>query len=329
MNLLVKCPRCGQPHDINSNYCLNCGYNIASEQSATNAATDDSTQMVNDSDSTQMVDGTQVFDETLPVGQNDADSPTLHISNYNDTVNTAADNVPASAYGHSFYPAEPKRRSVWVWLAPLLVILAIGAGVGAYFLFNKGSVTLSHAADEDDATELAIEIENVTEPGEGTEVIEVTSPDDMETPDLSFMELKGHVKSVTANGFTTEFDALGNMQLSAENRCERDGMGRIVKLIYNDMWTREFIYQGNSLHPYKSYVVEDASPICVATYNGRQLVRETYTMIDDSEMTLIYSDYEYDSHGNWISRKITRKANDNYSEDYEQIQTRSIVYYDN
>ena len=57
------------------------------------------------------------------------------------------------------------------------------------------------------------------------------------------------------------------------------------------------------------------------TYNDKGTVASQSMNMMGQDISIPYSDYEYDSHGNWISRKTTIMGN-------EMTQTRKLEYYE-
>ena len=57
------------------------------------------------------------------------------------------------------------------------------------------------------------------------------------------------------------------------------------------------------------------------TYNDKGAVASESMDMGGQEMSIPYTDYKYDDHGNWISRKVSMMGQ-------EMEQTRTIEYYE-
>ena len=142
--------------------------------------------------------------------------------------------------------------------------------------------------------------------------------------DYLTFDLKGNVKKVTYDNKSREFDKNGKLMASENEKVLYDNEGRIseIKVEVNSLG-------GGSKYKYDSYGRVEFETIYLSVlgntkeeknhvfYNEKgQVVKIAYTnWLGEGVRT--YSDYIYDNHGNWISRK----------ENGTTIEKRSIEYY--
>ena len=115
--------------------------------------------------------------------------------------------------------------------------------------------------------------------------------------DVELNEATGPVKSITQ-------DVMGNLQttlFSEDGKMQREGINGKVKSQTMDMNGQAFTI--------------------TRTYNEKGAPATESMNFGGNEMVTPYTDYKYDDHGNWISRKGSMMGQ-------EMEQTRTITYYE-
>lgn len=143
--------------------------------------------------------------------------------------------------------------------------------------------------------------------------------------DLATFDLKGNVKKCVMGSDTQEFDRNGKLIVSGNQEIIYDNKGRISEIkVGIDRLGGGYKYEYDNNGRVKievsllSLLGNTAEMRNQFFYNNKgQIVKKILTTNDGAEQTIIYSDYTYDSHGNWISRK----------KDGSTIETRTIEYY--
>lgn len=142
--------------------------------------------------------------------------------------------------------------------------------------------------------------------------------------DLATFDLKGNVKKCVMGSDTREFDRNGKLIVSGNQEIIYDNKGRISEIkVGIDGLGGGFKYEYDNNGRVKieisllSILGNTAEVRDQFFYNNKgQIVKCYLTTNGGAEQTIIYSDYEYDSHGNWISRKKNGNT-----------ETRTIEYY--
>ncbi len=174
--------------------------------------------------------------------------------------------------------------------------------------------------DNDSESASSIDNNDYTEDETDEENIECPSNsdvDDFETPDLSFFEVKGHVKSIKytqgdSGGNCDEilFDKNGNLTNANKyfgHKFKRNNKGQISVVMINDDEVKEkqFAYDKNG---YISKITLSSEWYGDQTYTERNAngwcthyhVSES-NQIGELEIDVFYT--KFDSHGNWIEKK--------------------------
>ncbi len=156
------------------------------------------------------------------------------------------------------------------------------------------------------------------------------------TPDLTFAEVKGNVKTVAntdpqyGESHIFEFDAEGNLIKCStyENaKYKRDSEGQIIAI---DVYDEEFAYIWENARPSVNTINEPDGTTLTYQFeydsNGA-LIKTTGTSdgpdgVSTWTETYTYGPDSFDDHGNWISRTV-------YNSDINQTvtATRKITYY--
>ena len=122
--------------------------------------------------------------------------------------------------------------------------------------------------------------------------------------DVEANEATGPVKSIT-------MDMMGREQVTnftKEGKMERADVS-------------DAVYDAEGfLQSAKMTMMQGQSTTVKYTWENGHVTSQTLNMMGQ-DISIPYSDYEYDSHGNWISRKTTIMGN-------EMTQTRKLEYYE-
>ena len=145
--------------------------------------------------------------------------------------------------------------------------------------------------------------------------------------DVEANEAKGPVKSMIVN-------VMGRAQtinFTKEGKMEREGMTDAVYDAEGFLQSAKMSFQGQSFTI--SYKWENGRVVSQSmevmgnqvttkrTYNEQGAPASESMNMGGQEMSTPYTDYKYDDHGNWISRKASMMGQ-------EMEQTRTIEYYE-
>lgn len=194
--------------------------------------------------------------------------------------------------------------------------------IGDFKTFNKRfAYTMTGFKGECDATGRQISKIKVETPKEVT--MSSSTNTSVVYTDLSVFDLKGRVKNCQVNYNTWEFDKNGTL---IEKDVVRDSKGRISKISINALalFVTKYEYDSNGRVAISFYSTSALGKSSESkskwTYDRKgQVIKEIVSFDNDNyvkEFLYTFSDYVYDSHGNWISRR----KNGN-------IETRTIEYY--
>lgn len=352
MDIRKVCPTCGALVNASDAFCSSCGTKF--DAGSTNGpATDDDgscTQIIDDEDTAIRI---QDEDSSTQIYEEDSDT---HILDDDAATMTTDDTVHAEARQsaeNAFLPGEDldsenetmfvgpethmvRKRSVWIWLGPVLAALLLGAGAVYWFGFRT-SETLGgteNVEDESDSEDEDNTVDDVT-------VIEERSTaQDVATPDLAFSDLHGRVRKCVSPNGSTEFDALGNMTTNEFQKVKRNGEGYIVAADVDDGegGTATFEYQLDSRKRYVGFILNlpngEIRQARIKYSPDGTISEMIVTNNYDQRLEFEYTDYEFDNRHNWTSRKIKRTAyyNDEYGNQQqnsdEASEVRTISYYE-
>lgn len=355
----IKCPKCGMLNADTNKFCSQCGHVllgddvenkghltpadivVGSAGNASHSSNDDTVKVADDA--TQIVDATSNSDETKIVGEDTSvieDGETESLTEQGDGLQAAfynEDKEPGEAGAGTIYLEPEKKRNVWVWLLPLLLVLGLlAAGAVYYFGFRSNESLRSESADDktenvDDA--LAEEDDQVV-------ITEEVDPDMSVTPDRIFNDVHGPVEKLVTEQATFEFDALGNMVQNENVSYERNGNGFITEAtMQNDdgsVVNVTYSYEGNHITR-MIFTFSDGSLINDCFYNSdgtMSKVVQRISIYPSWRNEVVYSDYIFDKHHNWISRTLTTTtgSTDEYDQTQKETQTttesRQISYYE-
>ena len=145
--------------------------------------------------------------------------------------------------------------------------------------------------------------------------------------DAELSEAQGAVKKITQ-------DMMGRQQVTTftqDGKMQRDGMSGAVydangylqsaKMTMRDQETTvTYKWQdGKVVSQTMNMMGRDVTT--KRTYNDKGAVASESMDMGGQEMSIPYTDYKYDDHGNWISRKVSMMGQ-------EMEQTRTIEYYE-
>lgn len=330
---IYQCPNCKARISATDRFCNNCGTRLDNFPPAHADSDDNDTNIVDDTsvlsdNDTNIVDDTGFLDSSSA-----ADTAAL-----SQTEPSAAVEDDASADVEDFDDVPPSKSRRW-WIIPLiLALLLVAAGVVYYFGFRSNEKLNAENKTE---TENSAE-QNGTDNNENdlkiVEEKKAGEPDMSVTPDRVFNDVHGPVRSLSSAYGTISFDALGNMNSDSPIHYKRNAQGYIVATEYDNgdsMIETVFDFDG-SKYTRMEMTRDDYREIHTFTYNSDGLL--TSTKITNPSMPNIYiiydfSNYIFDNHHNWISRKRSgrRVYNDeygNHQDTSEDIQSRSISYYE-
>lgn len=330
---IYQCPNCKSRVAISDRFCNNCGRRLDNFPPAHADSDDNDTNIVDDTsvlsdNDTNIVDDTGILD-------NSSTADTAALSQIEPSGDVEDD---ASEVAEDFDDVPPSKSRRW-WIIPLiLVLLLVAAGVVYYFGFRSNEKLNAENKTE---TENSAE-QNGTDNNENdVKIIEekkAGEPDMSVTPDRVFNDVHGPVRSLSTSDGTISFDALGNMNSDSPIHYKRNAQGYIVATEYDNgdsMIETVFDFDG-SKYTRMEMTRDDYREIHTFTYNSDGLL--TSKKITSPSMPNIYiiydfSNYIFDNHHNWISRKRSgrRVYNDeygNHQDTSEDIQSRSISYYE-
>lgn len=330
---IYQCPNCKSRVAISDRFCNNCGMRLDNFPHASADSDDNDTNIVDDTsvlsdNDTNIVDDTGILD-------NSSTADTAALSQIEPSGDVEND---ASEVAEDFDDVPPSKSRRW-WIIPLiLVLLLVAAGVVYYFGFRSNEKLNAENKTE---TENSAE-QNGTDNNENdVKIIEekkAGEPDMSVTPDRVFNDVHGPVRSLSTSDGTISFDALGNMNSDSPIHYKRNAQGYIVATEYDNgdsMIETVFDFDG-SKYTRMEMTRDDYREIHTFTYNSDGLL--TSAKITNPSMPNIYiiydfSNYIFDNHHNWISRKRSgrRVYNDeygNHQDTSEDIQSRSISYYE-
>ena len=161
------------------------------------------------------------------------------------------------------------------------------------------------------------------------EVAEAPEVQEFTTPDLTLLEVKGHVKSVQKEGYDdkTTFNAEGLIEATGNYaRLKRDSDGRISSWGYDEYFVT---WENNLPKTFKTRESDGSVSIDTYTYDESGLLVKSETNAeypgDESwhgVYTYTYSPEDFDAHGNWLKRQAKSVDGKNYTE------ARVIEYYE-
>ncbi|MBR5654950.1 MAG: hypothetical protein IKX22_12840 [Prevotella sp.] len=145
--------------------------------------------------------------------------------------------------------------------------------------------------------------------------------------DVELNEATGPVKSITQ-------DVMGNLQttlFTEEGKMQREGISDV--LYDGDGYLRSYKMEVQGMEMSVTYKWENGKVVSqtmdmggqgftiTRTYNEKGATATESMNFGGNEMVTPYTDYKYDDHGNWISRKGSMMGQ-------EMEQTRTITYYE-
>lgn len=152
------------------------------------------------------------------------------------------------------------------------------------------------------------------------------------SPDLQFLDLKGHVKEVVnfedpaLDDLYTYFDLSGRLIIVDEysdnpilgEDFKRDANGYIIGTKYDYGCCYKVVW--NSKHQVVKVVGYDDTT--TYTYDAKGLLtKEVHTSDNGEKRTLTYRYKTFDSYGNWLKRSVHPAGQDSY------LERRKITYY--
>lgn len=146
--------------------------------------------------------------------------------------------------------------------------------------------------------------------------------------DIATFDLKGNVKKCISDSRTYEFAKNGKYRPHENEEVEYNEKGRIFSITQGTRRFERYEYDSYGRIEEKflilSFALEESIYDFKIQYNSKgNVVKENIYDLASGNLTntFSYSDYQYDSHGNWVSRKRTP------SNGKIETETRSIEYY--
>ena len=145
--------------------------------------------------------------------------------------------------------------------------------------------------------------------------------------DVEANEATGPVKSISMNmmgqNIVTNFSKDGKMQGESYSDAVYDEQG-YLKSVKRTMMQQQVEVKytwenGRIVSQTMNMMGRDM--VVKFTYNDKGAIAAQIMDMGGQEMNMPYTDYKYDDHGNWISRKMSMMGN-------EMEQTRTIEYYE-
>ena len=145
--------------------------------------------------------------------------------------------------------------------------------------------------------------------------------------DVEANEATGPVKSISMNmmgqNIVTNFSKDGKMQGESYSDAVYDEQG-YLKSVKRTMMQQQVEVKytwenGRIVSQTMNMMGRDM--VVKFTYNDKGAIAAQIMDMGGQEMSMPYTDYKYDDHGNWISRKTSMMGN-------EMEQTRTIEYYE-
>lgn len=144
--------------------------------------------------------------------------------------------------------------------------------------------------------------------------------------DVEANDAKGAVKSITVSMMgqeqTTQFTEEGKMQMDALKEASYDDNGylKTTTIEANGMTvTMSYTWENGKVKKQSSTVMGQQVETTYI-YNDKGEITKQQVNMGGQEMALEFTDYKYDDHGNWISRKTTVMGQ-------EMESPRTIEYY--
>lgn len=145
--------------------------------------------------------------------------------------------------------------------------------------------------------------------------------------DVELNEATGPVKSmdvsVMGNQQTIKFSQDGKMEREGMTGAEYDADGYLqsAKMEFQGMEIKVSYKWENGKVVSQTMDMGGQAMTVKRTYNDKGAPAAESMDMGGQEMSTPYSDYKYDDHGNWISRKTSMMGQ-------EMVQTRTITYYE-
>lgn len=152
----------------------------------------------------------------------------------------------------------------------------------------------------------------------------------LETPDLTYFQVKGNVRSIKTKGVEdmVTFDKEGQLKASGEfSRLKRDPKGYISSWGYDEYFVT---WENSKPKTYKIRESDGGESITTYYYNekGQLSKAEQHSEYPGEDVWNEIRNYSYnpksfDSHGNWVKRTVTSNQHPN-----SYIEERTITYYE-
>jgi hypothetical protein len=145
--------------------------------------------------------------------------------------------------------------------------------------------------------------------------------------DLELNQVSGPVKTIVSNVMGME----QTINFTKEGKMSQEGMSDAVYDAEGYMQSAKMSMRGQEVEI--KYKWENGKVVAQTmnvmgndmtikrTYNDKGAAATESMDMGGQEMSMPYTDYKYDNHGNWISRKMSMMGQ-------EMEQTRTIVYYE-
>lgn len=146
--------------------------------------------------------------------------------------------------------------------------------------------------------------------------------------DLEANNVKGSVKCIKkmvyGEEMTINFDKDGKMHYKEMSDVKYDANGFIQSCTVDSPFGKSsvtFKWENGRVKT-KTTTIDDVELSIAYTYDANGLpTSETFAIMGDKHSDTTCSDYKFDSHGNWISRKC-------WDGEKEEVETRTLEYYE-
>lgn len=292
------------------------------------------------SDDTQMLNPGGGF--AAPVADNDrtiiSSSPAASLAA------TPRPNNDIRIHPNPSYP-EPQERTgapIWIWVVIALLVAALAvAGFLVYETLSDKDIhapVLQEDSRDQDISTVKDTYDDNDKPSTFKSDNDTPLRDGESTPDLSFHDLTGPVKSCKNQwGAVLPYDRDGNWTGNytddlGPRTFSRDSKGRIVRESYNSSQYGpgdiEYTWDGNLI---ESMVDNTRGQSVYYTYRSDGSVSSQTAYNNGKSIRYDFSNEHRDSHGNWTSRSFRREATDadGRTTTSSGTQRRTISYYSN
>ena len=326
---LKPCPQCGKMISDKAERCPKCGLDLRNTSEQAKA----------------------------PDAQNISQQPLIEKPTANEGSAYRSNPTIIERHYKSGQPAridKPKKSRIGLWICVcIILVVGIGAAIWIPVHFHNEKLKAEHLAlleQQRMDSIAAVEAELARLEQHRKDSIKIN----FRSPDLSFFELHGPIKSVEGDineigshpndeKKKIDFDINGKLQIASSGsfnskncgkigwKISRDKEGRIINISYNSYDglscypdSKKFKWEDNKIVKKDIYALYGNTHIKYEYNSEGVLEKEVWDLREEEKFedspdfeTWKITDYEFDKYGNWISRKVNNRT-----------QTRQITYYE-